>query len=235
MKRIEGVTRAQSTAARIRRMIIEGHFKPGERLQVQRLADQLGVSRTPVTDALSALHKEGLLEYGAHRGYGVRLFSVKNFLDGFDVRMTLEGLAARTIAERGIKRATADALADNLQRTNAVLYGPEWGAVEMEEWRVLNLQFHDLLLAEADNMYILQGVQAVRAVPPLFNVAYDAAHSELWPLLELSFCRQALSDHHRIADAVCAGQGTRAENMMREHIYASREKVRGILEKMGES
>ena len=56
-------TRAQSTTGEIRDLILSGELRPGARLQAQMLADRLGVSRTPIVDALTALHKEGLLEY----------------------------------------------------------------------------------------------------------------------------------------------------------------------------
>lgn len=232
MKRAQAaVTRAQSTTDTIRQMIVDGEFRPGDRLQAQMLADRLGVSRTPVNDALAGLRKEGLLEYGVHRGYGVKRFDLANVLDAFDVRLTLEGLGCRLIAERGLAPATSAAIQHNLDKTEAVLFGRSWADEEKEQWRLLNLDFHDLLLFEANNDYLIVGVNNARALPPIFDKALQRIEpTEIWPRLERQFSQQAFRDHVRIIEAIEAGQATRAENMMKEHIYLSREKMRRIME-----
>lgn len=230
MKKVQGVTRAQSTTDKIRQMIIEGKFKPGDRLQAQMLGDLLGVSRTPVSDALAVLHKEGLLEYGANRGYGVKRFDLDSLLDAFDVRLTLEGLGARLVAERGMKSSSLAAVHKNLAETEALLFGERWTNAEQQHWRLLNLAFHDLLLAEANNAYLTAGVTTARALPPIFDSAFrKVQEEEFWPMLQRPFSQQAFRDHERIIEAIEAGQGTRAEAMMKEHIYSSREKMRRII------
>lgn len=211
-------------------MILEGRFGSGDRLQVQMLADLLDVSRTPVVDALGVLHTEGLLDYGAHRGYSVRQFDLENFLDAFDVRLTLEGLGARLIAERGLSEKTAKALHDNLEQTERVLFGESWSAKEREEWRALNLAFHDLLLTEANNAYLTAGVSSARMLPPMITRRDERIEQdEVWPRLARKYSQQAFFDHVRIVEAIEAGQSSRAENMMREHIFTNREKMRRIL------
>lgn len=225
-----GSTRAQSTAETIRKMITDGTFPPGTRLQAQKLADMLGVSRTPISEALSVLHKEGLLDYGAHRGYGVRSFDLKTVLDAFDVRLTLEGLACRLVSERGLSVTGSASLAANLQQTERVLFGERWSPEEHDHWRLLNLEFHDILLQEAANSYLTAGVLSARALPPIYNRSLQRFdQEELWPLLERPFSQQAFRDHARIVEAIEARQETRADNMMREHIFCSRETVRRIV------
>lgn len=224
------VTRAQSTAEALRQMILSGEIKRGERLRAQMLADRLGVSRTPVNDALAALHKEGLLEYGAHRGYAVKRFDADHLLGAVDVRLTLEGLACRLIAERGIGGSTSHALQENLQHTERVLFGQRWGSEEKEQWRLANLQFHDLLLAEAGNSYLTDGVLRARLLPPLIGYAEKRVDPDtLFPRLDQDFGRQAFRDHTRIVEAIEARQSSRAENMMKEHIFTTREATRRIL------
>ena len=223
-------TRTQSVAKAVRAMIIAGEYQAGERLQVQRLADRLGVSRTPVAEALVALNREGLVEYETHRGYGVKRFDIQSLLDAFDVRIVLEGLAARVVAERGLSPQTNEAIIRNIASTEATLAGPDWTATEQEAWRVLNLDFHDLLLGETGNGFLTEGVMRTRSMPPIFDTSYDRMADEVWPWLDLTFSRQALGDHKRLFSAIGAGQASRAENMMREHIFASREKFRVIVE-----
>lgn len=224
-------TRALTTTDAIRAMIMSGELQAGARLQAQMLANRLEVSRTPVVDALTALHKEGLLEYAPHRGYTVRAFGLSDLMDAFDVRMTLEGLACRVVAERGLSPADVAILEANITETEALLYGPEWSHAVQDEWMRLNYVFHDLFLAAADNAYLTAGVISTRTVP----LVHDA---KLRPIPRSDFTRmylreqsqQAFRDHTRIAEAVTAGQSGRAENMMREHIFTNRETIRRHLE-----
>ena len=225
------VTRAQSTTETIRQMIMAGSIRQGARLQAQMLADRLGVSRTPVNDALAALHKEGLLEYWANRGYSVKRVELDNILCAFDVRLTLEGLACRLIADKGIGHAAAEAIASNLARTEAVLFGPAWGPEEQRDWEALNLEFHNALLAEAANPYLTQGVVIARSLPPVIDRhEQHVAEARLSSNRDRGFNQQAFRDHARIVEAITAGQGARAENMMREHIFTTREKARRMIE-----
>ncbi|NKJ00972.1 GntR family transcriptional regulator of vanillate catabolism [Novosphingobium sp. SG707] len=214
-------------------MIVSGELQPGDRLQAQMLADRLGVSRTPVNDALAVLHKEGLLDYGVNRGYGVRRFDLCTLLDAFDVRLTLEGLACRLIAERGVRAETVAQLRSNLGRSEDLLFAPNWSSEKHARWRQLNLEFHDLLLEEANNSYLTSGVASARSLPPILDRTHGSdATDEIWPLLELKFSQDAWRDHVRIVEAIELGQGSRAENMMKEHVFSSREKARRIIQQL---
>ena len=231
-KPIRAVTRSQTTVAAIRSMVLSGELKPGERLRAQGLAEKLSVSRTPVNDALAALFKDGLLDYSVNKGYSVKAISLEQLLDAFDVRLTLEGLACKTAAERGLHPDVIASLDHNIGETERVLFGESWGPHQHQEWRRLNLQYHDLLLGAGGNAYLISCVVNARSLPPVFNQTFKEAYEELWPLLERRFSQQALADHVRILDAVARGQACRAENMMREHIFTTREMTRTIVERI---
>lgn len=226
-------TRTQSTIEAVRALIVGGELRPGERLQAQMLANRLSVSRTPVAEALSVLHKEGLLEYTPNCGYGVKQFDLANLLSAFDVRLTLEGLACRLVAEKGLAPQRAEAIRDNLHRTERVLFDGAWSHARQDEWRVLNIAFHDLIIDGADNAYLRAGVDNTRVLPLIYDRAMR--HIGLQQVLrrfEQSNSQLAYRDHERIFEAVNAGQGARAESMMKEHIYTNRETMRRHLEKM---
>src|SRR5256886_5524923 len=89
---------------RIREMILRGELGPGERVAEAPRAELLGMSRTPVRQALPVLAQEGLLAEHQTRGYVVRGFSTADVLDAIDLRGVLEGLAARRVAERSEER-----------------------------------------------------------------------------------------------------------------------------------
>src|SRR2546430_667342 len=86
--------------SRVRDMIIEGTLAPSTRVHEGRLGQELGVSRTPLREALKYLASEGLLELSPGRGAVVRKFSPKDVQDSLQVLATLEGLAGTLACER---------------------------------------------------------------------------------------------------------------------------------------
>src|SRR5204863_4533096 len=84
----------------LRRRIIDGVYEPGDRLTGERLADDFGVSRNPVREAIRVLEAEGFLHAQPRRGAVVASLSVRDVEDLFDVRLSLETLAASLAAER---------------------------------------------------------------------------------------------------------------------------------------
>jgi len=226
-------TRTQSTTEAVRALIVGGELRPGERLQAQMLANRLGVSRTPVAEALSILHKEGLLEYAPNCGYGVKQFDLANLLAAFDVRLTLEGLACRLVAEKGLAPQRAAAIRDNLRRAERVLFDGAWSHARQDEWRALNTAFHDFIIDGADNAYLRAGVDNTRVLPLIYDRAMrHIGFEQVVRRFEQSSSQLAYRDHERIFEAVDAGQGARAESMMKEHIYTNRENMRRHLEGM---
>src|SRR5512139_3856426 len=93
------------TVVRIREMILRGKLAPGQRVAEAPLAEMLGMSRTPVRQALPLLAQEGLLMEHETRGYVVRAFTAADIIDAIDVRAALEGMAARRVAEKGASKA----------------------------------------------------------------------------------------------------------------------------------
>src|SRR5580692_8761631 len=94
--------RALSVMDRVREAVLDGSVSAGERLNEVQLSKTLAVSRTPVRAALQALAGEGLLDYAPNRGFTVREFPLSAIVDAYDIRASLEGLAARFAAERGL-------------------------------------------------------------------------------------------------------------------------------------
>ena len=98
-------TRAIEIQNKIREGVLNGDFPGGMRMNEVDLATSLGVSRTPVRNALSTLGAEGLLDYTPNSGYVVRSYSSKDIADIYEVRAVLDGLAAKTLAEQGLSDA----------------------------------------------------------------------------------------------------------------------------------
>lgn len=94
------LTLPEQVAEKIGSAIIQGHLAPGERLQEQKIADSVGVSRGPVRDALRILERNGLVQINARRGTWVTQPTVREVNDVFNMRIALVGLAARLAAEQ---------------------------------------------------------------------------------------------------------------------------------------
>lgn len=98
----------EQIAQKIGTAIIQGHYEPGERIHEQELADNFGVSRGPVRDALRLLERDGFVQISARRGTNVTQLTPKEVIDVFNVRISLLGLAARLVAEQQDRQVLAE-------------------------------------------------------------------------------------------------------------------------------
>ena len=114
-------TLAQSVTEQLRDWILHGQVRPNARLEEVPLAEQLGVSRTPVRAALATLANEGLINHQPKRGYVVRSFDIDDIVAAYEVRSVLEGLACRSAAIRGLTEAQTRSLKANLAEGDRIL------------------------------------------------------------------------------------------------------------------
>ncbi len=224
MARALGVDTQQAIAlVRIREMILRGDLAPSQRLAEAPLAEQLGMSRTPVRQALPVLAREGLLQQHETRGYVVRAFSTADILDALDLRGVMEGLAARRVAERGVSRAMVAALRELLEEGDRIFHK---GSVEESDealYAEMNGRFHGLIVEEARSAMIAQALERIAHIP---FAAPDALAFDKTSLnvmyVRLSYAHQ---QHHYIVSALERGEGARVESLMREHVYPVKENL----------
>src|SRR5689334_13830797 len=119
-----GTSQTVRTQLRLRELIVGGELKPGNRIAELTLVERLGASRTPIRMALVRLEEEGLLEALPNGGFMVKDFSESDIHDAIEVRGTLEGLAARFAAERGVTSMLMAEARELLERIDAVLAKP---------------------------------------------------------------------------------------------------------------
>jgi len=214
----------------LRRRLLAAELLPGERIREVQFATELGVSRTPLRLALSQLAAEGLLERLPTRGFRVRPFTLAEVTMAIDVRGTLEGMAARLVAEAGASDALLRTLQDCVREGQAVIAAAtETGEpVDTGRWAAMNVRFHDALVEGAGNPALVSAVAHIAKNPMAAPGALGV--SGVQPLVELAFVQRAQFDHEDVVRAISAGEGSRAESIMREHAHRSRDNKRILVQ-----
>ncbi|CAH0343164.1 GntR family transcriptional regulator [Rhizobium sp. CECT 9324] len=144
-------TRGQSTYHAILAAIRDGIYRPGDPLREEEVATRLGVSRTPVREALGRLQEKGLLEAASGRGVAVSILSMQQIFELYAMREELEGVVARFAA-----RHATDAEIANLERINEKFAAATDDPKLAANW---NRQFHARLYDAARNRYLRQAVE----------------------------------------------------------------------------
>lgn len=190
----------------IREQIVSGLHQPGARLVEDRLAEQLGVSRSPVREALRVLEAEGLVETIPRKGVVVATLSADEVADIFEVRVALEELAARLAARRGGDDAIAA-----VERTLAA------AEVALEhrqpaELARLNTTFHEAILDLAGNRYLRDVMIPLRGRTQwIFSKTASGERAAV-----------SLAEHRELLEAVGARDEARAGKLAVEHVLSAR-------------
>lgn len=200
----------------LRRLLVEGHYSPGEHLVEGRLANDLGVSRTPVRQALARAAAEGLVKIYPNRGAVVRTFTHDDLVDAYNLRAVLEGYAAHEAA----LHITATQLAQ-LEEHAAALESIEQQVFASREEEIhflvnQNQQFHDIIIAASSNQRLADLLPLVVNVPLQFRCFYWYSSEER---------RESNFFHRSILCSLHAGAPERARTMMQEHIYRGRDSL----------
>ena len=200
----------------VREMILRGRLKPGQRVTEVMLAQLLGMSRTPVRQALPVLAREGLLVESGTRGYLVRTFTRADILDAIDLRGVLEGFAVRRICEQGAPVSLLDELHACLEEGDRIFRKRHLVDADEAAFGAMNDRFHGALLAAA-NSPVIAGALASNDCIPFASagaIAFDA--TDLESMFDALYF--AHMQHHAICDALESGQSVRAEFLMCEHV-----------------
>ncbi|HXS26175.1 MAG TPA: GntR family transcriptional regulator [Steroidobacteraceae bacterium] len=207
----------------IREMVLRGRLAPGQRVAEAPLASSLGMSRTPVRQALPLLAHEGLLAVHETRGYVVRSFTGADIGDAIDVRAVLEGLAARRVAERGASKTLLRELRGCLEDGDAIFQKRRLEESDEGAYAEMNARFHALIVAESGSTILAESLERLGRIPFAGPqaLAFDRARLEdMYDMLHY-----AHRQHHGIVDALERGQSGRAEALMREHAGVAKESL----------
>lgn len=206
-----------TVVATLRQLIVNGRLGAGERLAEIPVAESLGVSRTPVRLAFRALEQEGLLAKAGKRGYEVRSFSEADVRTAIEVRGTLEGLAARHLAERGLPQDVGATLRGCIDEGAAILAKGHLVDEDIGRWSRLNKRFHDTLVRSHESRVIADAIARNDHLP--FASADSIALDRGALSGEYEKLRIAQLQHQLVFDALERRESARAEMLMREHAW----------------
>ncbi|MFZ5968818.1 MAG: GntR family transcriptional regulator [Bacillota bacterium] len=187
----------------LRNAILSGDLKPGERLMEVQVAEQLGVSRTPVREAIRKLELEGLVVMMARKGAYVADVSVKDILEVLEVRSVLEGLAAYLAAERITEEELEELQHITNQFKGYIESGEKEGMIEKDR------EFHDRIFRSTHNNKLIQIAQGLQEQVQRFRITYFSEYHGSTALP---------SEHQAIVEAISNREAVQAQKLAYEHI-----------------
>jgi len=212
---------------RLRELILGGELKPGTRIAELTLVERLGASRTPIRMALVRLQEEGLLEALPHGGFAVKDFSEADIHDAIELRGTLEGLAARLAAERGVSTVLMTEARDCVERIDALLAAPSLSEESFTGYVQHNGRFHDLLAEMAGSDMVQRQLERATTLPFASPNGFVLARATGPDARDTLVVAQA--QHRGVLDAIQRREGARAESLMREHARNAHGNLRAAL------
>jgi len=204
-----GVSVREKTYEHLKSNIFSGRFAPGERLAEEHLAEELGVSRTPVREALHKLEQDGLIEPLESRGFCIPRDSSEEIEDLFELRTVLEGYTLKIICER-ITPEQIEALERIIDKAEEALRRQQ--IEEVFNW---NTQFHDslyTLIADKRRFYSL-----------IVNMRKYVLRYRKDTLKYLGAAKRSIDGHRQILVALQLKDTDLCERVMRSHIQQSKE------------
>lgn len=201
----------------LRQGILTGELKPGERLMELHLASRLGVSRTPIREAIRKLELEGLVIMIPRRGAQVAQITEKNLQDVLEVRRALDVFAAKLACQRMTEeqkrsfKEAADAFETAVETKNATVIAKA------------DVAFHDIILSSAGNERLTQLVNNL--AEQVYRYRFESIKNE-------SSHGRLIQEHRHIYESILAGDEKKAEETVGTHVdnqeRAIKEQLRAI-------
>ena len=201
---------------RLKELIIERKLMPGEKIYQDKVADELGVSRTPLVNALKMLEREKLISAVPRKGFYVRLFSKQEMVHIFELREVMEGLAARRAAAH-----ITDAQIERLKRFFTGFTEPGDFA-NFRKYREEDRRFHNFLLDVGGEDILSSILETYNII--IFTYQFLEQEGLVRPPAE------TIQEHQVIIEAITARDPLKAEELARLHLKKSIEKMKKEIE-----
>jgi DNA-binding GntR family transcriptional regulator len=212
---VHDISLADQAKEAIRTAILEGTIKPDERITIEQIAADLGISRTPVREALKALEVDGIVRLLPHRGAVVERFARAELGQRYSIRAMLEGYAAELACE-----ADAAGIATLLE-TNCATLERLAAAADLEDpdqirpLGLLNQEFHTTIRDGSHSRVLIRQLEALRN-PMAFTLYY-------WSGRERQLT--SINIHRQIAAAFRTNKPRRARQLVERHLLEARDQL----------
>ncbi|MBI4674589.1 MAG: GntR family transcriptional regulator [Chloroflexi bacterium] len=213
---------SQQISDYLRAAIVQGTIKPNQRLIEESLAQELGVSRTPVREALRRLEAEGLIEFEAQKGARVRPVSAEELTELYELRILLEAHAARLAAQK-ITAAELDALHKNTDEFLSILDQSDTRGQQIQRLIELNNEFHTRIIQVSGNRHLIRIAKSLLESNALYGVYYY--HEE-------HKSRVSHQDHLAILDALEKHDADRTAQLVQAHLTQAQNMILEAMQQM---
>ena len=190
----------------IRGAIITGELQPGQRLMEVQLAEEMGVSRTPVRESIRKLELEGLVKMVPRRGAYVTPMSVNDLKEMMEIRRALEGLAAELAALNATAEEIAKLYAANQRFGESAMANDEEGIIKND------MDIHDIIYRASGNKKLLTMINSLREQMQRFRAEYVHRIEDKTPLV---------NQHMEIIRKIESGESAMAKALAGEHIHCT--------------
>lgn len=204
LERIQARSIADIAYLSIRESIVTGKLEPGARLVEARLADELGVSKAPIREALKKLRDERLVVERPRYGSFVRTLTEKDFVDVYNMRLVVEGLAAGLVVRAKAPLNVLDELVDTMKRD------AESG--DVDSLAHTDVRFHQELCAAAENEYLQATFHTLSGPIRMVLGRDNDAYQNLAEIVE---------EHSRVLAALRSGSENDAVAAVQSHILCA--------------
>ncbi len=194
----------------VRDAIVEGRLKPGERIRERELVGSLGISRSPLREAIRVLEAEGLITTTPHRGARVSELSADDLRETTDVRVMLETYAAR-LACKTLSDAALEAMAERIERARRRGRGRKASA-ELND----SMGFHDVFVAACGNRKLIDLYEIVKR---------HLRRYQLLSFSRLGRAQRATAEHAEILKAFRARDVAAVEQLLTKHLAGAAQEI----------
>jgi DNA-binding GntR family transcriptional regulator len=206
--------KAIELADKIRIEILSERIPPGEKITEQAMAEQFGVSRTPVREAFRLLEAEGLIKLIMNRGAHVIGITKSDMIDLFRVRLLIETQAV----EWAIQRVTDEELEALEESIDFMTFYTEQG--DVKRMRDINAEFHRKMIAASRNIFLMESLEHIHKY--IRFSAHVLSHEE-------DYLEEMLSEHTKIFRAFKKNNPSAGVRLTRIHVENALERS-GLLE-----
>ncbi len=203
----------------VKEMIENRELMPGQKIPQEKLAADLGISRTPLISALKFLEQEKLVETKPRRGFFVRLFSIEEMISIFEIREVLEGLSARRAAQ-----SISEPQITELRK----IFKPFLKTADISDFYAYSKadrRFHNTIAQIGSREFLTSILQTFNIV----SLAYQyPTHEGL-----IRSPNDTIKDHIQITEAICSHDESASEMLMRDHLATTIRQLRTLIQKRG--